>query len=161
MAPRPNGWLAALVLAAAALFAAAGWVAAQRELTSLESLLLQLLVMAVGLAATAFAGYRSLRAAVEESTRRPARSAFRRVTALYAGYTRIGRSLGGQRQRLAEAVDEDGRIPVERVMHSLDLLEAQLGEQSETLQDALDDWRDLAPAEVAEAEATLGKRLEP
>lgn len=161
MALRPNGWLAALVLAVAALFAAAGWTAAQRELTSLEPLLLQLLVMAVGLAATAFAGYRSLRAAVEESTRRPARSAFRRVTALYAGYTRIGRSLGRQRQRLADVVGEDGRVLAERAMHSLDLLEAQLGEQSETLQDALDDWRDLAPAEVAEVEETLGKRLEP
>lgn len=57
--------------------------------------------------------------------------------------------------------DEDGRVLAERAMHSLDLLEAQLGEQSETLQDALDDWRDLAPAEVAEVEETLGKRLEP
>lgn len=161
MRPRPNGWLVALLLAAIVLFAAAGWVAAQRQLTSLESLLLQLFVLLLGLGATLLAGYRSLRAAVEESTRRQARSAFRRVTTLYAGYTRIGRSLGSQRQRLGEAADAEGRIPVEQASLSLDLLEAQLLEQFETLEDALDDWRDLALGEVAEVEATLGKRLEP
>ena len=161
MGLKVNRRYVALVLAVLALFAAAGWVAAQRRFTPLESLFLQLLVMLVGLAATLFAGDRSLRAGVEESTRRPARSAFRRVTALYAGYTRIGRSIDRERERLAGVTDADGRIPAGHVLLSLDLLEAQLGEQSETLRDALEDWRDLAPAEVAEVEARLGKRLEP
>ena len=158
---RPNVWLGALLLVTIGLFVAAGWVAAQRQLTSLESLLLQLLVLLVGLGATMFTGYRSLRDAAEASTRRHARSAFRRVTALYAGYTRIGASINRQRELIARAAEADGRVLVEHVDPSLDLLEAQLLEQFETLQDALDDWRDLAPDGVAGIEARLGKRLEP
>ncbi len=153
-------WLASFVLAAIALFVAASWVAAQRELTSLESLFLQWLVLVVGLIATVFTGYQSLRHAAAESTRQHARSAFRRVTALYAGYTRIGASITAQRERLAGETETDGRIRIEEAGHSLNLLETQLNEQYETLQDALDDWRDLSPEGVAEIEAQLGKRLE-
>lgn len=161
MGLKVNRRYVALVLAVLALFAAAGWVAAQRRFTPLESLFLQLLVMLVGIAATMFAGYRTLQPSDGGAMRRPVRSALRRVAALQSGYTRIGRFLAVERERLAEAADADGRIPAGHVRLSLDLLEAQLGEQSETLRDALDDWRDLAPAEVAEVEARLGKRLEP
>lgn len=157
---RPNIWLGAFLLAALSLFAMAGWVAAQRQFTSLESLFLQLLVLTVGLAATWITGYQSLQRAVEESTRPHARSAFRRVTALYSGYTRIGASIDRQRELIVRGAGADGRVRVEQVTLSLDLLEAQIVEQFETLQDALDDWRDLAPEGVAEIETQLRKRLE-
>ena len=86
----PNVWPGALPPAAIVPFAAAGWVAARRRPASPESLLPQLPVLLPGPGATLLAGYRSLHAAVKESARRQARSAFRRVTALCAGYTRTG-----------------------------------------------------------------------
>ena len=158
---RLNGWLAALALAVVALFVATGWIAAQRQLTSLESLLLQALVLVVGLAATLFAGYRSAQIFTADSTRQHARSAFRRVASLYAGYTRVGVSIARQRNLLAGAADADGRLPAELVSQGLDVLEAQMDEQFETLEDALADWRDLSPEGVAEIEAQMRKRLEP
>ncbi len=156
-----RSWLGAFIVSTVALFLVAGWVASQRQFTALESLLLELLVLLVGLAATMFTGYQSMQRAAAESTRQHARSAFRRVASLYAGYTRIGTSIVRQRELLARGVGADERIPAEVAGLSLDLLEAQLDEQFETLEDALADWRDLSPEGVTEIEAQLRKRLDP
>lgn len=85
-------------------------------------------------------------------------SAFRRVTAIYSGYTRIGNEIARRREILTSEAD-DGRVAIEQVDLSLELIEALLFTQFETLEDALDDWRDLAPDEVAAIEARLRERL--
>ena len=156
---KPNGWFIGLVVAVVALFVAAGWVAGQRQFTPLESLLLQLLVLLVGVGATMVTGYQSARRMAGESTRQHARSAFKRLTTLYGGYTRMGDALDRQRRALAGDADADGRIPAELVGASLELLEVHLNEQYDTLEDALADWRELDPVGVTEIERQLGRRL--
>ena len=158
---KPGLWFVLFLLAAGALLVAAGWVAGQRALTPLESLLLQAIVLLAGLGATLFTGYQSVRRSTAASTRQHARSAFRRVTSLYAGYTRSGALIGRERLRLAGEADADERIPVRDAMLSIDMIEQQLNEQYETLEDALADLRELSPEGVAEIEEQLRERLEP
>lgn len=121
-------------------------VSAERTLSSLESTLLQLLTLAAGLSGSYIFGRQSAEAAARELIKPAARSAFRRVLGLYA-------SLG----RLAETVNRF-RSAAGTGDSRLDVVEALVTEQRASVTDALEDWRDLVPEEVADVERRLKTR---
>ena len=105
-----------------------------RDLTTFEVGLLQLLVLATGLIGSYIFGRNSARAGAIEVIKPHARSAFRRVTALYISLYRLS----------ARIEELKGEKPDSR----LDLIQALVDEQIATGQDAMEDWRDIVPEEV-------------
>ena len=121
-------------------------VSARRNLSSLETTLLQVLILATGLYGSFVFGRQAARTAARELVKPAARSAFRRVLWLYA-------SLGRLRDRL-----EDLRANDEREISALDVLEALVTEQEASVYDAMEDWRDIVPEDVEEVERRLAAR---
>ena len=64
------------------------YIAATRDLSGLESVLLQIILLAIGGGVSFFAGHRSAREAAEEIIKPHARSAFRRLLSLYLSLQR-------------------------------------------------------------------------
>lgn len=91
-----------------------------------------------------------------EGVRHQARPAFRRVLNLYAAVIRQGVAVQEETSVLEGlAVSIDGRdyLDIAHVRGSMRRLHAMTIEQAATGRDALDDWRDIVPQEVAEIEA--------
>ena len=109
-----------------------------RNPTTFEVGLLQLLILATGLYGSYIFGKHSALAAAREVIKPHARGAFRRVTALY-------KSL----HRLSERIEE---LKTNQYDPRLDLIQALVNEQIVTGQDAMEDWRDIVPEEVAQIE---------
>jgi hypothetical protein len=101
------------------------------------------------------------REAATESLRLPARSAFRRVKNLYGALGRQQVAINRELVRLAELAEDNGEtVQFEHAKASLSALEIMVIEQISTVDDALDDWRDLVPDEVAAIEAAGREREE-
>ena len=129
---------AALIVAA---FLTAAWMvfaASSRQLTSLESVLFQILIFAAGLSGSFIAGRNSSLKAAQEMIRPHARSAFRRLFSM-------NRSL----QNLSAMISEMRR---DKPDQRLDTIQSLVNEQIWTGQDSLADWRDIIPEDMAEFE---------
>jgi hypothetical protein len=126
-----------------------GVVAVQRPLTALENVLLQMFTFAVGLVGSYVWGRQSARSAAREMITPHARSAFRRLLSLY-----------GSLSRLANAIANSRPDPQAAFVSSvvLDKLEAIVVEQIKTADDALEDWSDLVPDDVAEVRRRVADR---
>ena len=122
------------------LAAAVGFVILNffRSVSPVENALFQILISATGLLGSYLFGKSSARAGALDVVRPHARAAFRRVTTLYNGLYRLSIRI--------EELKERG--PDDR----LDLVQALVDEQIATGQDAIEDWRDIVPAEVEEIE---------
>ena len=124
-----------------------------RPLSSLESALLQSVSLALSVWASFAAGQISGHDQRAREMRAPVKSAFRRTVRIYQGIGRQGQSIEGRRQRLhylAEA--SSGSVPISEIDAALDLLTTQVQEQLGTVDDAMEDWRDLAPDQVGRVE---------
>ncbi len=131
-------------LGVAGLFA---YVATTRALTNLESGLLQFFAWLTGLIGSFIFGRQSAREAAREIIKPHARSAFRRLLSLY-------RSL----YRVADDIESSQNFGShEDYQAILAKLGAIVGEQLDTAEDALEDWRDIVPEDVEE----LRKELSP
>lgn len=139
-----------LVCVSIALAGAFAVVSAHRQLTALESTLLQGFSLLAGLAGSYLFGTLSATASARQLIRPHARSAFRRVLSLYQGLSRLAAQI--DRARAAE--------PLDRQVTPYHILEAMVEQQILTVDDAVEDWRDLVPEEVEELEGRL-KRGEP
>ncbi|MBC9719516.1 hypothetical protein H9Y04_44160 [Streptomyces sp. TRM66268-LWL] len=135
-------------------------IAAFRELTTLETVLLQVL----GLFLSLFWSWREARRvgfrlgqAQLQATVRPA---FRRAVSLYRAMQRAASNVVTYRQELQRLGRLDGRVPLAEADSRLGILEAQLRMQIDTVDDALEDWNDLAPAEVAAMREKLRNEYE-
>ena len=106
-----------------------------RSPTIFEISLFQLAILASGLFGSYIFGKNSSLAAARELISPHARSAFRRVTALYDSLQRLSIRI----EELKEGVDD----------HRLTLVQALVDEQIWTGHDAMEDWRDIVPDEVA------------
>lgn len=126
-----------------------GIVAVQRPLTALENVLLQIFTLAVGLVASFVWGRQSAKSAAQEMIKPHARSAFRRLLSLYGSLSRLAAAISNSRPN-PEAVS----IPYS----VLDKLEAIVVEQIKTADDALEDWTDLVPEDVAEVRKRMADR---
>lgn len=132
-----------LILAALAGSVALVVVSADRELSRLETALFQVLILAAGLSGSYLFGQQSAKSAARELMKPAARSAFRRVLWLYG-------SLG----RLAETLKAFSETPGSTDRH-LEVVRALVTEQQASVSDAMEDWRDLVPDDVADVERRL------
>ena len=130
-------YVAAALIAAALLTAVwMGFAAFSRQLTSVENVLFQILMLAAGISGSFIFGRNSSLRAAREVIRPHARSAFRRALSLY-------KSLYGLSIRI-ESLQEEGRDP------RLDLVRAIVDEQIVAGLDAMEDWRDIIEDDVDE-----------
>jgi hypothetical protein len=126
--------------------------AARRQLTSLESTVLQGVSLVAGLVGSYVFGRFSSRKAAAEMVRPHARSAFRRVLGLYWGLSRLAGAIERARTATPSAAEDSNPPPV------LDTIEAIVVEQVATAGDSLEDWRDIIPEEVEEVESRVRSR---
>ena len=115
-----------------------------REATPLELALLQAASLALGLVGSYVVGKQSARDAAAKLIQPHARSAFRRLLSLYGSLSRLGQAVAGYRA-----------VPPQSAGRSLEVVEAIIAEQIAAAGDALEDWRDVVPSDVAELEARL------
>ena len=117
------------------------YIAAKRDLTSLESVLLQIISLAVGVGASLFIGQWLAR-----KTAKPhARSAFRRLLSLYHGLSRAATAIESSQ---SSGSDDDYQVLLAR-------LEEIIAYQLITADDALDDWNDIVSEDVEELKQKL------
>lgn len=117
-------------------------VSATRILTHLEGMLFQLLALGIGLYGSYIFGRQSASDTAREIIRPHARSAIRRIRSLSSGLGRIAIAI----ERCESP--EEYRVTLAR-------LEAIVTEQSVTTDDALEDWADIVPEDVAELRKEL------
>jgi hypothetical protein len=121
------------------------YIAATRDLSSLESVLLQIILLAIGSSISFFAGHRSAREAAEAIIKPHARSAFRRLLSLYRSLSRAANAIES-----SQSSESDGDYQV-----VLARLEEIVAYQLMTADDALEDWNDIVPEDVKELEQKL------
>ncbi len=121
------------------------YIAATRDLSSLESVLLQIILLAIGSSISFFAGHRSAREAAEAIIKPHARSAFRRLLSLYRSLSRAANAIES-----SQSSESDGNYQV-----VLARLEEIVAYQLMTADDALEDWNDIVPEDVKELEQKL------
>ena len=121
------------------------YIAATRNLTSLESVFLQIISLAIGGSVSLFAGRQSVREAAREIIKPHARSAFRRLISLYRSLQRTATVI--ESSQSAES-DEDYQVGFAK-------LDAIVTEQLAAADDALEDWNDLVEKEVEELKQKL------
>ena len=134
-------WLVLIAVVLLALLAFFVYIGSTRNLTSLESVLLQILSLAIGSGVSFFAGRQSAR----KAARPHAKSAFRCLISLY-------RSL---RRTAAIVESSQSAEPHEDYQVVLAKLEVIVAEQLTTADDALEDWNDIVPEDVAELKQKL------
>ena len=122
------------------------WVAAQRNLSALENVLLQIFSLGLGLTGSYILGQVSAKDGARDMMKPHARSAFRRLIALYRGLSRIDMVI--KEAALSLSKDDYVLSPLERIA-------GMATEQIATAEDALADWEDIVPEEVQELRARL------
>lgn len=136
-------WPGVLVLlVGAALAVITVMVAIHTPPNALASGLLQAFTFIVALIGAYIFAKPVAEAAAKEVIRAHVRSAFRRQIGLYRG---LGRLIDEIDSQTAEAVDDNAKL-------RLKILRAMIVEQAGMSDDALSDWRDLVPEEVAQLE---------
>ena len=116
------------------------YVSTDRNLTPLEGIFFQVLILIFGLGGTFWIGL------VSPISRSHARSAFRRVRSLYMGLARAALIID-------ESRDSDS---VAGYRLAFARLEEVVGDQLVTADDALEDWEDIVPKDVRELRKRLG-----
>ncbi len=77
---------------------------------------------------------------------------------MYLALGRQNDALAAQTTRLQELVDTKGKVEMSHVAASLYTLRAMVIEQIHTADDAMSDWRDIVPDEVARIEREAEER---
>lgn len=124
----------ALIIASVAVAMIMIVVSSMRELTSLETMLFQVVALGTGLYGSYRFGRSSAAESARENIRLHARPAFRRAVELY--YRLYGLSI--EIERLKQE-DDDQR---------LDIIQAIVDEQIRTGNSTIEDWRDIIPEDV-------------
>ena len=119
-------------------------VASHREVSSVESILFQVVILGTGLSGSFLFGRSSAADTARDVIRPHARSAFRRVLSLYKIMYDLSVRIEGFQQ---EGYDR-----------RLDVIRAVVDGQIVTGQDALEDWRDIIPDDVEEIERRYRER---
>lgn len=116
-----------------------------RPLNDFENILLQIIFLAIGSGISFFAGQKSAREAAGEILKLHARSAFRRLLSLYQSLSRAATVIESAQSSKS---DQNYQVILAR-------LEEIITEQLATADDALDDWNDIVPEDVAELKQKL------
>ena len=121
------------------------YIAASRKLSGLESVLLQIISLAIGVGVSFFVGRQSARKAAREIVKPHARSAFRRLLSLYEN---LHWTMNEVKSALRSGSAQQHQETLARV-------EAVVTAQLKTADDALEDWRDIVPEDVEELKQKL------
>ena len=121
------------------------YIAATRNLSGLESVLMQIISLAIGIGVSFFVGRQSAQKAANEIIKPHARSAFRRLVSLYRRLQRAATTIEAAQGLEA---DEDHEVALAK-------LEVIVSAQLMTADDALEDWRDIVPEDVNEIHQKL------
>jgi hypothetical protein len=135
----------ALVLSSVVVATGFSITAASRSLTNLEAVLFQAFSLVAGLVGSFLFGRQSAQGAARQMLKPHARSAFRRVLSLYQSISRLAHAIEAART-VPSRVSGGTTGPDQR----LEVLRAIVVEQLSTADDALEDWNDLVPEDVAE-----------
>lgn len=117
----------------------------KRPMTGLESALWQIFVFSAGLVGSFIFGKQSAQKAAREMLKPHARSAFRRLISLYQSLQRVAAAIQSSRRPQSY---ENYRMTVAK-------LEVIVIEQLAAADDALADWNDIVPEDVAELKQKL------
>lgn len=116
-----------------------------RDLTGLESFLLQIISLAAGLVGSYIFSRQSAQKTAREIVKSHAKPAFRGLLSLYAG---LSRTLAEIRSLNHLESSEDYQVILARI-------DATLTDQLMTADNALETWRDIVPEDVEELERRL------
>lgn len=135
------------------------YTASTRETSALENTLLQFLGIFAGAAFSWLIGDGGGQDRAEKEMRARARPAFRRVVRLYEAHGRVVGQIGNLGHSLA-AQATNGKVDLRLVDAALNTIAVQVSEQLGTANDAMEDWRDLAPDDVEELERRANRQDE-
>ena len=117
-------------------------IAAIRDLSSVENVLLQFIFLSIGCGVSYSVGKQSVEKAAKEIIKPHARSAFRRLLSLYQSLSRAATTI--ESAQISDSHEND-QVALAR-------LEEIITEQLSKADDALEDWRDIVPEDVEELE---------
>ena len=120
--------------------------ASERKLSDLENIQFQVITMSIGLAGSYLLGGVTAREAAEHIVRPHAKSAFRRVMALYASLGRLHNTMDKVKSTL---------VPSPEAIAAIERFQDLVIEQINTSGNTIDDWGDLVPEEVAKVKEQL------
>jgi hypothetical protein len=148
-----------VVVAAAVVGGATVYVSLEKKPDGLSVGLLQAFTLLLSISGAYVFGKNAAREAAQDVLAPHARSSFRRVRNLYSALQRFAESIVVRRDVLEKiAAENDGLVAVEHVRAAMDLLGTQVFEQIGTADDALEDWRDIVPDEIAALETEAARR---
>lgn len=131
-----------LALIALAVFSSVLFVnkASERKLSDLENIQFQIITMSIGIAGSYLLGGVTAREAAEDIVRPHAKSAFRRVMALYASLARLHETMDKVKPTL---------VATPQAIAAIERFQDLVIEQINTSGNTIEDWGDLVPDEVA------------
>lgn len=139
-------------LALVALLALTILITGDEESTKLENGLLQFISFVITVAISVGIGYFSAKEQGRGILKPHGRKSVRRIVNLGDGVRAFGTTIETERARFKHRSDQDGHIDVFEVERTLDVLYGQLEGQIRTVNDAIEDWRDVVPEDVAAIE---------
>jgi hypothetical protein len=131
-----------LALIALAVFSSVLFInkASERKLSDLENIQFQIITMSIGLVGSYLLGGVTAREAAEDIVRPHAKSAFRRVMALYASLARLHNTMDKVKPTL---------VATPQAIAVIERFQDLVIEQINTSGNTIEDWGDLVPDEVA------------
>ena len=121
-------------------------ISSTRNLTAFENVLFQIISLLSSFIGSYILGKESAQNAAHQMVRPHARSAFRRLLSQYGSLQRLAMDI--------KLIRENENSHPE-TMHALDKLEGIIIEQIYTADDALGDWEDIVPEDVAELRSKM------
>lgn len=100
------------------------------------------------IAGTAGLGVQVGRHRADETLRLKLAPAFRRTFRMYQRLAALQRTIGDRRAAIGSVVRSNGTVNMGAVEATLQIIEARLDEQVLTVNDAMDEWKELTPAEI-------------
>jgi hypothetical protein len=160
---RGMAWRGALlVLLSVVLACLTVWVATRKHPNTFAAALIQGMTIVSGTVGSYIFAKASVRDAARELIRLHARSAFRRIRGIYSAlaqlYDLIEDRLADLRLQHHALRPGTDTVDYEQVHLTLIMLQHIVAEQANTLDDALDDWRDIVPDEIKVIEENV-KRI--
>lgn len=157
--PGPYLILGSIVLAILTVVVGTAKVGPGEEPNRLATSLLQAITLVFGTWGSFVLGRDASREAARAQVRQHAKSAFRRVLTLYGALGRLRAQAETEMAFLRDKQDAPtSSVRLDIAQMSLDKLRLMSLEQIATGEDALEDWRDLAPDEVARIETQANRQ---
>ena len=140
------------------LFALTVIVTATEHASELSKGLLQFIFFAAAAGLAIDLGRESLKRGTADVLKPHGRKAVRRIVRLGQGIGSFSTTIATQRNLMRQrGADQNGAVEVFEVEGAFEMLEAHVAAQLGIVEDAIEDWRDVVPAEVEAIESQAKK----